>query len=176
MRECLSDISYEIIDSMIVLSATAIGSKPEDDIMAVMSKLVKVYKLDILRTFGFDIPIDVRTHVTEARGYEYWLSINKAELSKLPGTNVFKFEGVNIYIKEIPSCRYATLRIMDPFSDPFERIGSGWRRLVSWLEKYNFKDSGIIKCDNAYCLEEVKEAGEVTVMDIYVPVAKLKSQ
>ena len=128
MKEYYSDISYEIIDSMIVLSGTAIGSEPETKIMTIMNNLADAYQLSVLRTFGFDIPIDRNDNVANHRGYEYWLAVDEAELVKLPSAYSFEFEGVNIFIKQIPSCRYAKLRIEDPFLDPFERIGGGWRR------------------------------------------------
>lgn len=176
MKEYYSDISYEIIDSMVVLSGTAIGREPENKIMTVMNKLAKAYQISVLRTFGFDIPIDRSEDVSELRSYEYWLSVDKAELKKLPSATIFEFEGFDIIIKNIPSYRYAKLRIEDPFSDPIERIGGGWRRLVGWLEKYDFKDSGIVKCDNAYCLEEIKSVGAMIVLDIYVPLARVDAQ
>lgn len=176
MKEYYSDISYDVIDSMIVLSGTAIGSEPETKIITIMNDLAEAYQLRVPRTFGFDIPIDRNDNVTNHRGYEYWLAVDEAELVKLPSAYSFEFEGVNIYIKQIPSCRYAKLRIEDPFIDPIERIGGGWRRLVGWLEKHDFKDAGIVRCDNAYCLEEVKAINGTIVIDIYVPVAKANEQ
>lgn len=174
MKELYSDISYEVIESMIVLSATAIGREPENKIMTVMNRLAKAYQLNVLRNFGFDIPVDRKVNLPELRGYEYWLSIDKSELRKLPSATAFEFEAFDIYIKTIPSCRYAKLRIEDPFSDPFAKIGGGWRLLVRWLEKNDFKKSGIVKCDNAYCLEEIKNVGGMIVIDIYVPVARVE--
>ncbi|NLO09021.1 MAG: GyrI-like domain-containing protein [Clostridiales bacterium] len=176
MKEHFKDISYEVIDSMIVLSGTAIGREPETKIMTVMNRLANAYHLNVLRSFGFDIPVDRNMDVIELRGYEYWLSIDESELKKLPSATVFDFEAFDIYIKTIPSYRYAKLRIEDPFSDPFERIGGGWKLLVKWLENNDFKNSGIVKCDNAYCLEEIKNAGGMIVIDIYVPVTKVDAQ
>lgn len=173
MKDTKDDISYEVIDSMIVLSGTAIGRKPEKEIMKVMSKLVKTYNLRVLRSFGFDIPVDSDASANEVRGYEYWLAIDENEVRKLPNETIFNFESYNIYIKKIPSYRFARIRIEDPFSDSYNRIADGWRRLVRWLKDHDFKESGIVKCDNAYCLEEIKSAGESIVLDILVPVARV---
>lgn len=173
VKEYYSDISYEVIDPMIVLSGSAMGSEPETKIMELMKDLANIYRLNVLRTFGFDIPFVRSDNVAKLRGYECWLAVDMAEIRKLPSEYTFEFEGVNVFIKKIPSCRYAKLRIEDPFSDPYERIGGGWRRLLRWMEKHDFKASGIVKCDNAYCLEEISEVNELIVMDIYVPVARV---
>lgn len=93
MKQYLSSVKYERIESMVVLSGTAIGNEPED------------------------------TEVT---------------------------------VKRVPGYRYATLRITDPMVDPFERIGTGWRFLVSWLEDHDFKEPDFKFNSNANCLEEVK--------------------
>jgi AraC family transcriptional regulator len=172
MKQYLSNISYEIIDSMTVLSGTVFGREPEETVMAVMNRLAQKYQIKILRSFGFDVPIEGNEDVMEKRGYEYWISIDESALAKLPGTDTFDFEGVAIKVKKIPAYRYAKLRIDDPFADPFERIGSGWRCLVSWLEEHDFKEADLTGCEQAYCLEEVKENEGVVVMDIYVPVDK----
>jgi predicted transcriptional regulator YdeE len=98
------------------------------------------------------------------------LSVEKEDLEKLPNPEKFDFEGTEVRVKTIPGYRYATLRIEDPFSNPFERIGTGWQYLVKWLEDHDFKASDFERCHQANCLEEVKEVGGVTVMDIYIPV------
>ena len=170
MKEYLSNVRYEIIDSMVVLSGTAIGSEPGEAIIALMNKLARYHELEVIRSFGFDISIEGNSDVTELRGYEYWLCVDEAALAKLPSTSGFDFEGTTITVKRIPAFRYATLRIEDPFAAPFERIPSGWRCLVSWLEDHDFKETDFVKCDKTNCLEEVKEMGDITVMDIYIPV------
>lgn len=169
MKKYLSDVRYEVIESMVVISGVAIGAEPEDFIIGKMTQLASKYQLNVLRTFGFDSPVET-TDVTDLRGYEYWLSVEKADLEKLPDPEKFDFEGTDVTIKTIPGYRYATLRIEDPFSNPFERIGTGWQYLVKWLEDHDFKAPDFERCHEASCLEEVKEVGGVTVMDIYIPV------
>jgi len=76
------------------------------------------------RKFGFDVPIPAQQQDEGLRGYEYWISITgEAKVT----------DGVTI--KTIPGTKYAVLRITDPFSDPFNRIGKGWGRLVEWMKE-----------------------------------------
>ncbi|MDW7662721.1 MAG: AraC family transcriptional regulator [Bacillota bacterium] len=169
MKKYLSDVRYEVIESMVVVSGLSVGAEPEEFIIGKMNQLADKYQLNVLRTFGFDSPVDT-PDVTTLRGYELWLSVEKADLEKLPNPEKCDFEGTEVTVKTIPGYRYATLRIEDPFSNPFERIGSGWQYLVKWLEDHDFKASDFERCHQANCLEEVKEVGGVTVMDIYIPV------
>ncbi|GAU78330.1 AraC family transcriptional regulator [Fusibacter sp. 3D3] len=172
MKKYLSDVRYELMDKMVVFSGTMIGNEPEDAIIGLMNQFAKTYDITPLRAFGFDVPVEGSEDVTRFRGYEYWLSVDESMLDKLPSPDAteIEFEGTQIKVKRIPAYRYAALRIEDPMLDPFERIGTGWQYLVSWLEDHEFKAPDFVRCDLANCLEEVKEIGGVTVMDIYVPV------
>jgi len=148
----------------------AVVNEPEDAIIDIMNRLADTYGLDIIRSFGFDSPVEGTEDVTKLRGYEYWLSVDDSMLAKLPDKEGFAFEGTVVSIKRIPGYRYATLRITDPMVDPFERIGTGWRFLVSWLEDRDFKEPDFKHDANINCLEEVKMADGVMVMDIYIPI------
>lgn len=170
MKKYLSDVRYEVIESMVVLSGLAIGAEPEDFIIDKMNRLSRHYGINVLRTFGFDSPVESSEDVTTLRGYELWLSITADELAKLPNPEKFDFEGIEVTVKTIPSYRYATLRIEDPMSDPFERIGTGWQYLVNWLEDHDFQAPDFERCEKANCLEEVKMVEGIMVMDIYIPV------
>lgn len=170
MKHYLSKVRYEIIDSMVVLSGTAVGSEPEETIIGLMNQLATFYGIRVLRSFGFDSPVEGTEDVMQFRGYEFWLAIDEAALDKLPSRRTFDFEGTLITVKRIPAYRYAALRITQPFVDPFERIPAGWRHLVSWLEDHDFKAHDFTFCQKANCLEEVKTVGEETVMDIYIPI------
>lgn len=176
MKEQYGDIGYEIINSMIVLSGTVVGREPDKEIRTIMNRLAKAYQLVVLRSFGFDIYVDISRNDTGHRGYEYWLSIDEPELKKLPNDMAFIYEGYDICVKRIPPYRYARLRIEEPFTTHDEKIGDGWRRLLRWLETHDYKETGIVKCDNAYCLEEIRTVEEIVVLDIYVPVARLNKE
>jgi AraC family transcriptional regulator len=88
------------------------------------------------------------------------------------------FDETCVSVKLIPAYRYATLRITDPFADPFERIGGGWRFLANWLQHHEVPtEPGLsgepADCQQAACLEEVLEIDGVTVMDIFIPLERI---
>ena len=170
MKNFLSDVRYEIIEEMLVLSGTVFGKEPEDEIIGIMNKMAEFYDVEILRTFGFDSPVENTEDIMEFRGYEYWLYIDDSMLKKFPNREKFNFEGTDITIKKIPRYKYATLRIEDPFANPFERIPAGWSLLSGWIEENNNNEEKIKHNIQVNCLEEVKEINGVTVMDIYIPV------
>lgn len=180
MKSYLSDVRYETILPMTVISGIAVGCEPEEQIIGLMDRLSEAYGIAVNRKFGFDSPVEGDEDATQYRGYEYWLVVNSEEVSKLPSDG-FNFEQTDICVKHIPGFRYATLTIEDPFAAPFERIPGGWKALVHWLESHDFKD---LKDENdgsctvcppkqAHCLEEVLtvEGDPIqTVMRIYVPI------
>lgn len=170
MKSNFSEVKYEIIDKMTVLSGTAIGEEPEDAIIERMHRLAGSYGINVIRSFGFDSPIEGSEDVTKLRGYEYWLVIEDKELTALPDIKSFLYEDTSITVKQIPAFRYASLRITDPMYNPFELISTGWRTLVDWLEKHDFKEPDFKFNPAANCLEEVKTIDGITYMDIYIPV------
>lgn len=181
MRTYLSDVSYVVLPAMTVLSGVAQGNEPEEAIIGLMNRFAAEYGLKVTRAFGFDSPVEGDRDAMDYRGYEYWLVVSEEELAAKGGSEGLSFEGTEIVKKQIPSYRYATLAIEDPFSAPFERIPGGWRALMAWLESRDFKEMSDCKeasagayCQ-AQCLEEVVEVTGAdgqgqTVMRIYIPV------
>ncbi len=170
MKNYLSDVRYEAILPMTVISGVAVGSEPEDQIISLMNQMASEYGIVVQRQFGFDSPVEGDQDATVYRGYEYWLVVQPTEISKLPSPS-FTFEQTSIHTKQIPGYRYATLTIENPFENPFERIPGGWKALLSWLEAHDFKDAGP-KLVTGNCLEEVITSEDTTntVMHIYVPI------
>ena len=158
MEHYLSEVFFETLSDLTVVSAVVISKNPEEEVMAFLENWVKEHPdLKTGRRFGFDVPVSAAQQDEGYRGYEYWISIT-GETKVTDG----------ITIKTIPGTRYAVLRITDPFSDPFNRIGKGWSRLVEWI-----KENGKLEEESMgmrYCLEEVKEIDGVTVMDIFMAV------
>lgn len=179
MKSYLSDVRYETILPMTVISGVAVGSEPEEQIISLMDRLSETYGITVNRRFGFDSPVEGEQDATQYRGYEYWHVVNAEEIKKLP-SEAFTFEQTDICVKTIPGYRYATLTIDDPFAAPFERIPGGWKALVHWLESHDFKDFKLrndAACEgglpqSANCLEEVlmlDEDPDKTVMRIFIP-------
>jgi len=178
MNVYLSDVGIVKMSPMVVLSGIAVGTDPEEAIMMVMNQLAATYDLNVKRRFGFDSPVTAEQAAAEMRGYEYWLAIDEDSLAKLPAGDFFEFSETCVSVKVIPGYRYATLRITDPFFDPFERIGGGWRFLADWLQNHEVPaehglSSEPADCHKAACLEEVLEIDGMTMMDIFIPLEKI---
>lgn len=170
MKEYLSEVSFVVIPAMTVLSGVAIGAEPEEEISGKMERLADTFGINVRRSFGFDSPVTESENKAHSRGYEYWLVLAAEELEKLPDPKTFDFEGTAFQVKPIPGYRYATLRVEEPFADPFERIGTGWRVLVDWLDDHDLCDSDFGPPPDAACLEEINVIDGKTCMDLYIPV------
>lgn len=162
MNGYLSKIKYETLKAMTVISGKRVGLEPEDEIIGIMTKWSNDNNIRVERQFGFDIPISEEEKAKGYRGYEYWLKVKGPLNSQAIVNDEFEW-------KEIPGYKYVSLRITDPFLDPFERIPNGWKTLVAWLEE-NQVSSNFDQSENAYCLEEVIEIEGRTYMDIYIPI------
>ncbi|WP_162551050.1 AraC family transcriptional regulator [Paenibacillus tepidiphilus] len=158
MLDYLSEVSITALGDMRVASAFRVSAEPEDEVVRFVEHWVKARGTGKeARRFGFDVPVSEEQQENGLRGYEYWVETD-APLSSLD-------EGMAV--KEIEGCKYASLRITDPFADPFVRIPLGWRQLAGWVNSRGYQAS----CDQErYWLEEVLECGDGTVMELYFPI------
>lgn len=158
MLDYLSEVSITAHGDMRVASAFRVSAEPEDEVVRFVEHWVKARGTGKeARRFGFDVPVSEEQQENGLRGYEYWVETD-APLSSLD-------EGMAV--KEIEGCKYASLRITDPFADPFVRIPLGWRQLAGWVNSRGYQAS----CDQErYWLEEVLECGDGTVMELYFPI------
>lgn len=162
IKDYLSDISYEVLDEMTVISGVKSGFEPEDEIINEMMTFKTKNSIDVKRMFGFDSPIEDERAKLGERGYELWLVVDQEiDLSETSYSH-----------KSIPAYKYAKLRITDPFSNPMERIPKAWRSIITWIE-----DNKVLKKsdydETLNCLEEVIEVDGITYMDIMVPIEKI---
>jgi len=163
METTYSEMKIVKLPKMKIAKHRIISHEPEDDVIKYMDNWAKENGLlDIIdfapRKFGWDYP-----HLTEEqksenlRGYEYCYT--------LPENFVPKSDDVEILF--IESDEYAVLRIIDPFSNPFEKIPTGWEKLLNFVDNSENKTT---HWDNRYCMEEVIEVDGKIYMDIYFPV------
>ncbi len=157
MDNIFSDVRFENLDTMFVASAKVVSANPEEDVISFLNEWSKENGVDPkARKFGFDIPVSDEERSKGLRGYEFWVKV---------GENTPAGKGVAI--KKVEGCKYAVLRITDPFSNPFDTIPRGWKTLVDWVNDKGYKAS----CDKErYWLEEELEIDGVTYMDIYFPI------
>jgi AraC family transcriptional regulator len=181
MLEFLSKVRYETIKTMTVISGTIESLNPEEEIIGLMTELAATINIQPIRTFGFDSPVSEDLSAKGYRGYEFWLSLKDEDITKtttyglsvnhnFESTLTFTYKNTLIKVKEIPSYRYASLRITDPFENPFERIPIGWKSLVKWLEDNDFNKDHFEPTACMECLEEIIEVDGITYMDIFIPI------
>lgn len=152
-----SEVRIGKLSTMYVASSYVISSDPEEEVKAYMRKWMEKNNINSkTRQFGFDIPISEEQTEKSFRGYEYWVQVSE---------DTKESEGVEI--KKIEGCEYAILRITNPFSNPFEVIPAGWKKLMDWVNRNGYCEP----CNRErYCLEEEFEEDEVTYMDLYTPI------
>lgn len=154
-----SDVFLRRLEAMRVASYRIISKNPEEEVIEYMRNWVLKNGLDKqvnMRSFGFDVSVGEEQRKEGLRGYEYWVTVPN---------DAFESEGVKI--KNIEADEYAVLRITDPFSNPFDTIPNGWKRLNEWVMNSEYKTTNF---NNRYWLEEVIEEENTTYMDIYFPI------
>lgn len=162
MEYNFSDVRIQKLDIMYVASSYVISDNPEADVINFMTKWMEDNNIDTKsRQFGFDVPVSEEQSQKHLRGYEYWVKVKY-------DTNVS--EGVKL--KKIDECDYAILRITNPFSNPFEVIPHGWRKLAEWVRLNGYMpDCSKGKADKErYWLEEKLIEDSVTYLDLYFPL------
>lgn len=153
-----SDVRFETLDTMDVVSAYVISRNPEEEVIQFLTNWAGKNGINKdNRSFGFDIPVGEKEQKNGMRGYEYWIKVE----GKVPVAD-------GVVVKRIEGCKYAVLRITDPFSDPFDVIPKGWKTLMEWINRKGYPD---ICNKERYWLEEVIQKDGVTYMDIYFPVS-----
>ncbi len=160
MLPYLSEPFEKRIDTLYVLTRRVLSKNPEEEVIGLQTKFKEEHNLTTLLEVGFDIPVSEDQEKQGIRGYEFWLCISKED-----------FDSIEIDIPKkliIPSSVYICLTINDPFSNPFERIPNGWKKLSAIsMEKYTFNNLAL-NCG----LEHVEEIDGKTVMHIYIPIKK----
>lgn len=182
LLEYLSDVRYVTLETMTVLSGTVYSGNPEDEIIEIMNALAGEIGLEPDRSFGFDSAVESELSAEDYRGYEFWLTVSDEDEEKFDDysevnavAGELSYKGIKIAKKVIPSYRYVTLRITDPMDAPFERIPTGWKVLVKWLEDNKVDVNCFGQDDLVECLEEVREVEGILVMDVYIPIDKARA-
>lgn len=155
----LSKVNFKTLAPMTVASHTIISENPEEEVIAYVQAIMREHDLPMdTEQYGFDSPVSAEEEQAGKRGYEYWVKVpadwNENRLS----------------LKTIPSYQYATIRITDPFENPFDKIPSGWKALVKWIEENKVHSHDSKGLRSANCLEQVVEIDGVTYMDIMIPI------
>ncbi len=160
MLPYLSDLFEKRIETLYVLARRVFSKNPEEEVISLQSQYKKEHNLDTVMEVGFDVPVPEDKIQEGVRGYECWLCISKEDFDAIESEVPKKLI--------VPTSDYIGLTIDDPFSNPFERIPNGWKKLSSnFTENYTFNDKAL-NCG----LEHVEEVDGKTVMHIYIPIVK----
>lgn len=157
MMEYLSGVTICSLESMSVVSGVKISRNPEEEVIAMLTEWARQTGVAGARQFGFDVPVTDGEQEKGLRGYEYWIAVDQQPESL----------DSKLSYKHVEGCKYAVLRITEPFADPFERIPLGWKRLAAWVHSKGYQTS----CNHErFWLEEKLEHGNSTFMDLYFPI------
>lgn len=154
----LSEVTISTLPAFTVASAVRVSDEPEDDVITYLTEWSERTGIGAgTRRFGFDAAISEEQQQEGLRGYEYWVELKETAVV-LPE---------DVVLKQVEGCKYAMLRITEPFVDPFERIPRGWQQLAAWVNSRGYH-TGCGK--ERYWLEEKLELQDAVVMDLYFPI------
>lgn len=162
MEYNFSDVRIEKMETMYVASSYVISNNPESEVINFMIEWMRNNNIDTKsRQFGFDVPVSEEQRQKGIRGYEYWVKVKE-------DTDVC--EGMKL--KKVDECNYAILRITNPFSNPFEVIPEGWKRLAEWVSSNGYMPNCIQgkAYKEQYWLEEKLQEADITYLDLYFPL------
>lgn len=159
MLEYLSKASVVYIDELYVLARRVISNNPEEQVIELQQKYKNDNNLQVIREFGFDIPVSDEDQSKGKRGYEYWLCVDKETYESIPDVDIPKK-------LRIPGSKYITLSIQEPFQNPFERIPNGWKKLSSYLDE----DTKLNENVGIWGLEEVINQNGISTMYLFIPI------
>lgn len=164
MDNIYGEIKFVELPEFRIAKHMVISNNPEEDVSEYISKWAKKSGLLDLkdyepRCFGWDVDVSDEDKINNKnfRGY--------AKCITLPEDFKPKHEGVEILYMQADE--YATLRITDPFSNPFEKIPSGWKKLWDFVQNSEYKPK---TWENRKSFEEVIEIDGVIYMDLYIPI------
>jgi AraC family transcriptional regulator len=114
------------LPAYVAIGKSIVSKEPENDSIAFMLQFRLEHKINPLAEIGSDVPVSAEDQVQGRHGYVDYLIVDKETFDCIQDARICKIE--------VPSAKYLTLTIADPFKDPFERIPLGWQKLVQALE------------------------------------------
>lgn len=144
------------IPSSWMAKARVVSLEPENEVISYLEGWLLEQNIDPqgCRKFGFDVMISDQERSEGKRGYEYWAEVPET----LQGTDT-------VAVERFEGGEYISLRITDPFANPFDRIPRGWQTLVRYVRDGHFAADW---CTPGSCLEEVVQTDEGVCMDIFI--------
>jgi DNA gyrase inhibitor GyrI len=119
-------VAIEVLPPLRVACCRAVSSAPEEDSSNRLNDWFNRHGIPKDRHFGFDVEVTPDQSSAGLRGYEVWQKVS---------------EGVqaseDVVIREFPGGMYAVITLVNPFTDPFTVIPTGWKELHDWVIRSN---------------------------------------
>lgn len=158
MLPYLSEVKEIKLKKYYAIGYQAISKEPEADSINYMEEFKLKHQLHPISAIGSDVPVDASNSDKGYRGYIQYLVLNEKEYQQIDHKDIIK--------KEVQASKYIMLKIDEPFVDPFERIPTGFKKLIHYLrENHQYND----QLDIGSFEEEVETMHE-TYMNIYIAV------
>lgn len=166
-EEIYSKVEIRKVPSFKMARYVMISPNPEDDVQSYMRKWGEksgLFAFDSkAKMIGWDFPFVSQEQQTRfgLHGYVAAYVIPEGFETNCPG----------VEFAQNLEAEYAVITVTEPFVQPFERIPTGYKHIMEFLQANNFKDK---QCDDILgCFEHEYEENGVYYMDIYVHAASV---
>jgi transcriptional regulator with XRE-family HTH domain len=166
-EEIYSKVEIRKVPSFKMARYVMISPNPEDDVQSYMRKWGEKSGLlafdSKAKMIGWDFPFVSQEQQTRfgLHGYVAAYVIPEGFETNYPG----------VEFAQNLEAEYAVITVTEPSVQPFERIPTGYKHIMEFLQANNFKDK---QCDDILgCFEHEYEKNGVYYMDIYVHAASV---
>ena len=166
-KEIYSEVEIRKVPAFKMARYVMISPNPEDDVQNHMKNWGKVSGLVAAdpnaKLIGWDFPFVSQELQSRfgLRGYAAAYVLPEGFQTNCPG----------VEYAQNSETEYAVITVTEPMVRPFERIPTGYKCIMEFLQANNFKDK--ISDDIIGCFEHEYEKDGVNYMDIYVHAASV---
>ncbi len=166
-KEIYSEVEIRKVPAFKMARYVMISPNPEDDVQNHMKNWGKVSGLVAAdpnaKLIGWDFPFVSQELQSRfgLRGYAAAYVLPEGFQTNCPG----------VEYAENSEAEYAVITVTEPMIRPFERIPTGYKCIMEFLQANNFKEK--ISDDILGCFEHEYEKDGVNYMDIYVHAASV---
>lgn len=162
-----SDVEIRKVPSFKMARYIMISPNPEDDVQAYMkhwgNKSGLLAAHPDAKLIGWDFPFISQEQQTRFGLHGYVAAYILPE--------GFETDCPSVEIAQNKEADYAVITVTEPFIQPFERIPTGYKHIMEYLQANNFKDK--LSDDIIACFEHEYEKDGMVYMDIYVHAASV---
>jgi len=156
-------VQVKTLGALRVAHYRAVSPTPEDDSFKRMEEWLSQQDIKSpasARRFGFDVEVSPEQRGKGFRGYEVWCEVPESVTAS-----------GDVEVKDFGGGLYAVMKVTDPFSNPFEVIPAGWKRLVEWA-----RTSTEYVIGEHQHLEEPVGTKEDLCLNLYLPITPSRNK